>query len=149
MFDSDVTFGTDGSCRLTDAVMGIESSWATVEQWAVALLDEWRTEKYGEANDFIDAACHQAVPGVVGALIVLAETADGDADLLGFLGAGPLEDLVSHSGNGPRVLSDVDRAARQSPAFRAALRNVWLGPDVPEAVLTRLGELGARVLGQT
>lgn len=97
-------------------------SWATVEQWAVAMLDEWRAEKYGEAHEFTDAACHDAVHGVVDALIVLAETANGDADLLSLVGAGPLEDLVSHTGNGVRVLPDVDRS--------------------------RLGELGARVLSQ-
>lgn len=145
---SEATFGIDGSCRLTSALLGTDSSWVTVEQWAVAMLDEWRAKKYLEAHEFIDAACQDAVPGVVDALIVLAETADGDADLLGLVGAGPLEDLVSHSGNGLRVLPDVDRAARQNPAFRAALTRVWLGPDVPEAVRTRLGELGAQVLGQ-
>jgi hypothetical protein len=66
--------------------------------------------------------------------------------LLGWVGAGPLEDLVSHSGNGLRVLAEVDQAARQSVAFGAALRNVWLGTDVAALVRLRLAELGARTL---
>ncbi|WP_138759968.1 DUF6869 domain-containing protein [Modestobacter altitudinis] len=78
---------------------------------------------------------------MVDALVVLAEAADGDADVIGLVGAGPLEDLVSHSGNGLRILDEVDRAARHHPAFRAALRTVVLGEDVPQPVLTRLAEL--------
>jgi hypothetical protein len=51
--------------------------------------------------------------------------------------------LVYYSGNGLRVLDEVERAARQSPPFRAALRRVALGDDAPEPVATRLGNLGA------
>lgn len=144
MFGSEATFGTDGSCRLTDAAEETESSWSTVEEWATAWFAEQRSEKWAGACEFINVACDDAVPGVVDALIVLAETADGDAELLSWVGAGPLEDLVSHSGNGLRVLTDVDRAARQNPAFRNALSNVWLGKDVPEVARKRLAELGAR-----
>lgn len=116
--------------------------------WAADWFAEWRSGERGEACEFIQAACDDAIPGVVDALIVLADAAEGDAELLGWVGAGPVEDLVSHSGNGARVLPEVDRAARQSPAFRAALRNVWLGADVSEPVKSRLVEFGARVLEQ-
>ena len=149
MFGAEVTFDPDGSCRLTDALMGTEAAWPTVEQWADDWFIEWRSERHDQASEFIDAACEAAVPGVVDALIVLAEKARGDPDLLGWVGAGPLEDLVSHTGNGLVVLPEVDRAARQNPAFRAALRTVWLGVDIPEEVRTRLAELGAQIVGQT
>jgi hypothetical protein len=131
-----------------DAVEGTEFTWVSVEAWAADWFSEWGAGDRGEACEFIHVACDEAVPGVVDALIVLAEIADGDEVRLGWVGAGPLEDLVSHSGNGLRVLAEVDRAARQNIAFRAALRNVWLGEDVPEPVRTRLGELGARVVTQ-
>ncbi|HEY5455242.1 MAG TPA: hypothetical protein VIJ96_07220 [Acidothermaceae bacterium] len=60
------------------------------------------------------------------------------------IGAGALEDLVSHSGNRLRVLDEVDTAARQNPAFRQALTGVWLGSDLPDPVRTRLAPYGAR-----
>lgn len=39
------------------------------------------------------------------------------------LAAGPLEDLLAH--NGPTVIDEVERLARQSAAFRDTLRGVW------------------------
>jgi hypothetical protein len=131
---------------LTDEIEGTEIIWESVERWAAEWFAEWRASEHGDACDFISTACQDAVAGVVDALVVLAETAGGDEDLLGWVGAGPLEDLVSHSGNGLLVLAEVDRAARQNPAFRAALRDVWLGSDVPALVKTRLAGLGARDL---
>jgi hypothetical protein len=145
---SDASFGADGSCRLTNDVLGTEAAWTSVEEWAAAWFAEWRGNEHGAACDFIDAAGDDAVPGVVEALVVLAESAGGDEQVLSWIGAGPLENLVSHSGNGLLVLADVDRAARQNIAFRAALRTVWLGSDVPEPVRVRLTELGATDLSQ-
>lgn len=146
MFGTEASFLPDGSCRLTDALERTERTWASVSAWASDWFSEWRAGEHGEASDFLDAACDDAVPGVVDALVVLAEAAeaaDGDAELIGWVGAGPLEDLVYHSGNGLRVLDEVERAARQSPAFHDALRRVALGDDVPQPVATRLGGLGA------
>jgi hypothetical protein len=140
------SFRPDGSCRLTDEIDGTEIVWESVARWAVDWFAEWRAKDHGDACDFIGAACDDAVAGVVDALVVLAETAVGD-DELAWVGAGPLEDLMSHSGNGLRVLVDVDRAARQNVAFRAALGNTWLGDDVPPAVRERLAVLGAQALG--
>jgi hypothetical protein len=148
VFGVEASFRPDCSCRLTDAIKGTESSWASVEGWAADWFAEWRSGEHDEACEFIQAACGDAVPGVVDALIVLAETAGGDPDLLSWVGAGPLEDLISHSGKGFRALSDVDRAARENSAFRAALGNVWLDADVPETVRIRLAALGAWVLTQ-
>ena len=155
-------FDADGTCRLVDDVLGTEVVWLSVEKWASDWFDEHRAGDFGAACGFIqaacdyaargdagrgDAACGDAVPSVVEALIVLAEAAGVDADLLSIVGAGPIEDLVSHSGNGGQVLPEVDRAARQNMAFRAALRYVWVGADLPTRVRARLVELGARAVG--
>jgi hypothetical protein len=148
MFGSEVSFRPDGSCGVADVVEGTEVSWPSVAAWAADWFSEWRAGEHGGACVFIQVACVDAVQGVVDALTVLAETAGGDAELLGWVGAGPLEDLVSHSGNGLGVLAEVDRAARQNSAFRTALANVWLGADAPLAVRSRLAELGAQVLTQ-
>jgi hypothetical protein len=53
-------------------------SWVSVERWAADWFAEWRAEDHGDASEFIQNACKDAVPGVVGALIVLAEAAGGD-----------------------------------------------------------------------
>ena len=148
MNGSKASFRPDGSCRLVDEIDGTEVTWASVSRWA----DDWFEDRHdgdevSDASAFVNVACDDAVPGVVDALVVLAEAAGDDDALLGRVGAGPLEHLVSHSGNGVAVLTEVDRAARQSVAFRAALRHVWLGADVPSAVRERLAELGARRLG--
>lgn len=39
------------------------------------------------------------------------------------LAAGPLEDMLAH--NGPAVINEVERLARQSAVFRDTLRGVW------------------------
>jgi hypothetical protein len=146
VFGSEASFLADGSCRFRDAFEGTERTWPTVAAWASEWLSEKQAGEYEGASEFLEAACDDAVPGVVHALVVLAEqaaSADGGADLIGWVGAGPLEDLVSHSGNGLRVLDEVERAARQHAAFRAALSRVLLGADVPQPVMTRLAQLGA------
>jgi len=136
-------FLTDGSCRLIDRSEGgreLKVTWPSVYDWASDWLLEWRTEEYGEASDFIVAACDDAVSGVVGALVVLAEAADGDADMLACVGAGPLEDLLSHTGNGPLVMNEVARAALQSPALHQAM-GATIMPQQIEAGLAALGVL--------
>lgn len=135
---------SDGSCVLVDLIDGHERIWDSVAALAADWIADQREGRIGDAYEFFDAVCGDAGHGVVEALIALSEAADGDEDLLGQVGAGPLEDLVSHSGNGSRVLAEVDRAARQSPSFRAALRSVWLGEGIPQPVKARLVELGAQ-----
>jgi hypothetical protein len=140
---SQASFRPDGSCLLTDDFEGTQRTWSSVSAWGCDWFAEWRAGEHGEASEFASVACDDAVPGVVGALVVLAEAAEGDADLISWVGAGPLEDLLSHSGNGLRVVDEVDRAARANSAFRAALRVVVTGEDVPQPVVTRLAALRA------
>ncbi|NEN51854.1 hypothetical protein G3R41_13065 [Modestobacter muralis] len=127
-------FDPDGSCRLIDRFERTEIRWPSVEAWAADWATEWRSHEWGGATDFMHVACDDRTPGVVEALVVLAESAAGDADLLAMIGAGPMEHLLSHSGHGLAVLPDADRAARRSQAFRTALGSVLLGSGVPKPV---------------
>lgn len=88
----------------------------------------------------------RAADGVVAALAVLAQRATYVPGEVDWVGAGPLEDLLSHSGNGAAVIDEVEQMAEQDEAFRAALRHVWLGDHVDPEVRRRLVPLGARDL---
>ena len=81
--------------------------------------------------------------GVVEILALLADQAAASPDELDWVGAGPLEDLLSHSGNGAAVLDEVERVARGRPAFAEALSAVWLGIGVEPAARSRLVPVGA------
>jgi hypothetical protein len=138
-------FSSGGACELHDDVEGgLVASWDSVGVWARAWFDEWGHEDFGVASEFAHALTGDPPSNVVDVLVTLAEVADGDPELLGCVGAGPLEDLVSHSGHGERFLDDVEAAARQSPAFRQAITGVWLGLDLPEPIRRRLAPYGAR-----
>jgi hypothetical protein len=114
---------------------------------ASAWLDEWQSDEHGDASEFIHDLCSRAIPGVTGALVVLAEAASVNEDFIAWVGAGPLEYLISHSGGGLEMIAEVEQAAGRNPAFRAALGHVWLGTDVPATVTARLAKFGARVVG--
>lgn len=143
MIRTEATFLEDGSCRLTDPFERTERTWPSVAAWASDWITEWRADDFGNSHEFLQAAIDDAVSGVATALVELAEAAGEDDELLRLIGAGPLEDLMYYSGNGLRVLDEVDRAARRSPAFRAALRYVALGAAVPQPVVLRLKGLVA------
>lgn len=119
-------------------------SWPARSVWAEDWLNEARREEHGPAHECINAMTGDATEGVVAVLSTLAEQAAADPDELARVGAGPLEDLLSHSGNGEVVLDEVEQVARERPAFRTALSNVWLSEDVSAEVRHRLAELGAR-----
>jgi hypothetical protein len=136
---------SDGTCELVD-LDGGTTVWPTVEAWAQAWLDEWRRDQHGPASEFIDGMTDDAVDGVVLVLAALAERAAPVRNELEWVGAGPLEDLLSHSGHGAAVLAEVERTAQRHPSFQDALGAVWLGSEVDAEVRSRLGALGARDL---
>jgi hypothetical protein len=74
-------------------------------------------------TDRIDAGGVAAIELVV----ALIETAPDDAGIA-YVGAGPLEDLVHEHGGS--LVDDLDRVARQNPAFGQAMRSVWLSTGV-------------------
>ncbi|GAB7007214.1 hypothetical protein JCM18899A_46890 [Nocardioides sp. AN3] len=137
---------SDGCCELVD-FYGVTTRWSTAVEWADAWLDEWRGDEHGPACEFIGEMIDRAIDGVVAVLTVLAERAAASGeDELGWVGAGPLEDLLSHSGNGATVLGEVERVARHHATFKGALGDVWLGIEVDTEVRSRLVPLGARDL---
>jgi hypothetical protein len=68
-------------------------------------------------------------------LLALADSAK-DEQSLGYLGAGPFEDLINW--NGAEFLNQVEECARRSKTFRAALAHVQLSSEVREVVRQRL-----------
>jgi hypothetical protein len=82
--------------------------------------------------------------GSIDLLRALVDSAISD-DELDFVGAAPLEDLLSHNHHGAAFVDEWN-GERQQLRFRKALTGVWLAQDVPESVGQRLGSLGARLL---
>jgi hypothetical protein len=137
----------DGSCSFFDRFEEqTTATWPSLAAWAVDWISEWKINRFGPASDFAHAMTEEPADFAVAALVVLAASAEDNDDNLGMIGAGPLEDLLSHSGHGALMLESVAAAARQEPAFRKALTNVWLSKDVPENVRLQLGTLGARLI---
>jgi hypothetical protein len=72
-------------------------------------------------------------------LVLLAEAAPTDA-ALGYLGAGPVENLlVSRTAN---VVDEVDAAARRNEKFRTALAAAWYDDHLPVEIAARLRRFG-------
>lgn len=72
-----------------------------------------------------------------------------DDDGLCFLGAGPLEDLLSHDRRDNRhaeVVPEVVSRVQGDERWRKALSCVWLGEGVPSEFRQRLSALGAKDL---
>lgn len=94
----------------------------------------------GEVDERLDGR-----PGLgSGRLAVdLAEAASSDAEA-GFVGAGPIEELVARrarafdSPEGQALLEELDAAARRSRRFRTALASVFFDDEVPKQVRDRL-----------
>ncbi len=67
-------------------------------------------------------------------LVDLADSASVDYEL-GYLGAGPVEDLVRVFGEA--LIDDIEAAARRSPNFLRALRGTY-GTLIPEEIRVRM-----------
>ena len=97
------------------------------------------------AHDYVDDLMERGATGAVDLLQALVDAAPSE-DALAHLGAGPVEDLISHYRHGQAVLAEVERHARQDPRFARAVSAVWLGRGVPPEVRRRLARWGARDL---
>jgi hypothetical protein len=120
-----------------------ERRWPSIS----ALAQEWWVEEPFRhldpqpelpAHGCVDDMLHDSHPECVALLVALVERAPDD-DALASLGAGPLEDLISHYRHGPRWLDAVEAAARRDPRFATAVRGMWLGADVSIEVRRRHG----------
>jgi hypothetical protein len=148
MSASDVRILSDGSCELLtmDPVTldDVTVRWATGNDLAIDWLAESRADALGPAHDFLWSACCDPPEGIVPVVVALAEAAGEDMEMLGSVGAGPLEDLVHSASKDARLLDALERAARQEPSVRTAMRTVWMGPDVAPTVKQRLMKYGAQ-----
>jgi hypothetical protein len=120
------------------------------DYWRYMHLDAREQESdsmtaWGCVYAFVDPEDGKPHPRAMDLLQALVDTAAGVNDL-NLIGCGPLESLLSHSGHGEAFVDEVERHARQQPAFRTALGGVWLGRDVSPEVRGRLVRLGARDL---
>lgn len=134
---------SDGSCEFV-SWDGLVTQWASQTEWADGWLAEWREESPGPATGFINQLTKTAASGVVEVLVNLCLRAGAVPDELAWVGAGPLEDLLSHSANGGRVIEEIEIAAAKTPELRAALNHVWVVSAVTPATKARLVALGAR-----
>lgn len=66
----------------------------------------------------------------------LVTRASGDAKLLAYVGAGPLEDLLRR--HAESVSDRLVQRTKSDPDFREAMKNVWGWEDVPNVVQERL-----------
>jgi hypothetical protein len=122
--------------------------WASLGEMATRYWsDHARTGEapYGPAQEFVAEFTEVGDPLVVEVIQSLVD-ADPTDVALDFVGAGPLEDLLSHNRHGLTFVDEVDRRARRDPRLRAAVTGLWLSKDVPESVRTRLGALGAKLI---
>jgi hypothetical protein len=132
----------DGSVSYDDLDQVI--TWATIN----ALADDWwswqRLSGAEQEHDrrMVAFECvwdlmNEPSPRALDVIQALLDRARSDFDVAG-VAAGPLEDLVSHSGNGMLVLDAVEALARRDAMWRQAVRGLYLGDDLPQEVLDRL-----------
>lgn len=67
----------------------------------------------------------------------LLDRAETDQELC-HVGAGPVEELLSHSGHDERAVAQIEQSVRRHPRFRRAMACVDLGTDLPADIRQRL-----------
>jgi len=75
----------------------------------------WPVWKFYDLNDDNPEICWQAI------LLIISKTTD--ENVLGILGAGPLEDLI-HS-HGPAFVDRIEGEAKSNARFKSVLGKVW------------------------
>ncbi len=124
-----------------------EFLWESDEDLAAA----WWTEKPDEnsdslsnwaAHDYVEDILERgsdALPEIIHAIVAAAR----DDDRLAYVGAGLLENTVTHRHWARKYLAEIERRARQDPRFRRAVGGIWLGEGTLPEVVERLVPLGA------
>lgn len=100
-----------------------------------------------DAQELIQNAVMNGDVGVLHYLVRLAETA-ADERAAGFLGAGPIEDLISHCGHGNEFAARIVELARSNEPFRKALSTMWLRPTTPNAEATQILRPYVTIIGE-
>jgi hypothetical protein len=96
----------------------------------------------GPAHDFVQEQMFGGTDLAIEVLNSLVATASS-AEQVVFVGCGPMEDLMSHGGNGGRFLDSLERHAKADERFGLAASSMWLGANIPGDVRRRLVALGA------
>ena len=99
-----------------------------------------RSDELDWASDEIDELVAEQPDDAISTLVFLADAAPDDG-ALGYLGAGPVEELII--GHGSDVVIDrVEGAARRNERFRMALASAWYDDHVTPEVRERLRVFG-------
>jgi hypothetical protein len=107
------------------------------------LAESWlQVQRHFWAFISLDQLCENEPEEAWSVIQLLIDLSDTD-DLLGDVGAGPLEDLISN--HAPRFVDRIEESARNSPAFKKALSRVWLS-EGESPVSRRLLALGCDVI---
>jgi hypothetical protein len=86
------------------------------------------------AWEYVDNLCESGDRAAVDRLVDLADNA-ADGEEIAYLGAGPVEDLVS--AHGATMIDAIEEAARRSPNFLGALNGMSVDL-IPESIRERL-----------
>jgi hypothetical protein len=97
---------------------------------------------YGPAQQTVSNLIDSGSSDCVDLLSALAATSPDDEAIV-FVGAGPVEDLMSHSGQGERFIDELERKAADDQRLATAIKSVWLGERVTDEVRQRLVAMGA------
>ena len=119
--------------------------------WSTLSREYWKHD--GEdlrgnavASELVHDLAQEHRPGVVDAIVALAEAVSGDADALGYLGAGVLEDTLRfcRARPTPALVDTLEAAVRRSPDLRVAVGGgMWWDDSDPNRL--RFQRLGRRV----
>jgi len=114
-----------------------ESIRATAE----AILQEWQNdvkeaEKSWELTRLIESKedPQRALSVILGIMAL-----DLRGEHISLLGAGPLEDLLGHSGSA--CIDSIERLAARNPKFKQVLSHVWPTPEMDSKVWQRVKEV--------
>jgi hypothetical protein len=140
----------DGVVRWRDAD-GIAHVWASLAELAA---DWWRYQRLSAREKESDPmtawdcvvdstdAFEPLHPRALDVIQALVDGAQDEADDVGLVGAGPLEELLNGE-HSAEFVDDIERRARQHPRFRKAVSGIWMGEEVPREIRHRLAEFGA------
>lgn len=95
------------------------------------------------AMEYVDEAVRAGDVAVVRVILELAEAVPQDEFRLGFLGAGPIENLLCDGESPPSgaMVDAIHRAALSSQPFREALESVWWTDSASPELVARINSV--------
>jgi hypothetical protein len=125
-----------------------EQAWKndkSIRTMAEAILHEWREGiKQAETAWELTRLTESKVDADKALSVILGILAlDDSGEVVGVLGASPLEDFLNH--HGPEYIDVIEQLAAKNPGFRTVLSRVWqttMDPKVWKRVETICKEVG-------